>query len=192
VDPEVGDREIVSALVVFLAFDREGVQGFVSLPEPARELGGLDAQHHARAGGRFRLDELPSFHSVDRRRQRAGLARRVDEVVVGAPLATELLYLEAGEHELVFEPPAAGEVHGRLVADGARELYGLQLAGEDGRALSPVHAIRASGEFRLRELGCGRCRLRFGSLAELKEGCFRRELALEVIPGENQALEVRL
>jgi hypothetical protein len=109
-----------------------------------------------------------------------------------APLATELLYLEAGEHELVFEPPAASEVHGRLVADGARDLYGLQLAGEDGRALSPVHAIRASGEFRLRELGCGRCRLRFGSLAELEEGGFRRELALDLVPGENPALEIRL
>jgi len=108
-----------------------------------------------------------------------------------ATLATELLYFEAGEHELVFDPPEAAELHGRLVADGAREFFGLQVADEDGRPLARVQPIRASGEFRVRELGAGRYRLRFGSLDELAEGRFRRELVLDVVPGENPPLEVR-
>jgi RNA polymerase sigma-70 factor (ECF subfamily) len=109
-----------------------------------------------------------------------------------APLASELLYLEAGERVLMFEPPGSGTLHGRLLADGTREFLGLELAGTDGRALAPVEPIRASGEFRLSGVACGPCRLRFGSIEELRAGRWRRELALEVVPGENPALEVRL
>jgi len=108
-----------------------------------------------------------------------------------ATLATELYYFEAGEHELVFDPPEAAELHGRLFADGAHEFFGLQVADDNGRPLARVQPIRASGEFRVRELGAGRYRLRFGSLDELAEGRFRREIVLDVVPGENPPLEVR-
>lgn len=109
-----------------------------------------------------------------------------------APLATEVVYLKPGEHVLVVEAPKVGALHGRMLADGTREFLGLQLADENGQPLARVQPVRASGEFRLEELACGRCRLRCGGLDELEAGRFRHELALEVLPGENPALEIEL
>jgi RNA polymerase sigma-70 factor, ECF subfamily len=119
-----------------------------------------------------------------------------------APVASELLWFEAGDYELdVQPPPATGILRGRLVADGTREFYGLVLADEHGQpfptaAPTPrerldVHPLKTSGEFLLRELAIGRYRLRFGSTDELAAGRFAREVPLEIVPGEN-ALEVRL
>ena len=76
--------------------------------------------------------------------------------------------------------------------DGTREFLGLQLADENGQPLARVQPVRASGEFRLEDLACGRYRLRCGGLDELEAGRFRHELALEVLPGENPPLEIEL
>src|SRR6185436_3095557 len=80
-----------------------------------------------------------------------------------APVASELLYFDAGEHVVDVRPPeATGLLRGRLVADGARDFYGLVLADERGRpfdvgpeadpARATVYPVKASGEFLLREL----------------------------------------
>jgi len=121
-----------------------------------------------------------------------------------APVASALLYFDAGEHVVDVQPPeATGVLHGRLLADGAREFYGLVLADERGQPFAiegpsldaarlRVLPVKASGEFQLRELALGRYRLRAGTVSELERGRFAREVELEVVAGENPPLEIRL
>ena len=71
-----------------------------------------------------------------------------------------------------------------------RPLLAVRTTGDDRRPA--LDAVRASGEFRLADLACGRYRLRFGSLDELEAGRFQHELALAVMPGESPALEIEL
>jgi hypothetical protein len=121
-----------------------------------------------------------------------------------APVATERMWFDAGEHVLDVRPPqATGVLRGRLVADGARAFYGIQPADEHGRPFSiaapgsdpaqlDVKPVKASGEFLLRELAVGRYRLRAGTLEELAAGRFTREVELDVVAGENPFIELEL
>jgi RNA polymerase sigma-70 factor (ECF subfamily) len=119
------------------------------------------------------------------------------------PQATELLYFDAGEHVVEFELLRAASLRGSLVGGTPDEFLAVSLVDEHRRPVplgsfggraepALVHDASASGDFVLRYVPTGRFRLRAGSRAELERGEFRRELALEIQPGENARVELRL
>lgn len=119
------------------------------------------------------------------------------------PQASEVLYFEAGEHELVFEPVPVATLHGRIAGSAATEFLALQLVDDAGRPVplatfegftKPVALVEtdARGRFVLRTAPSGTFRLRVGTRAELAAGRWRTETVLALHPGENGPIEVRL
>jgi hypothetical protein len=115
------------------------------------------------------------------------------------PQASEVLYFEAGEHELVLEPLPAATLRGRIAGARPDEFLALQLVDDAGRAVPvttfqgftkpiPLVETDARGQFVLRQAPSGPFRLRIGTRAELAAGRFHFEQELVLEPGDNGEL----
>jgi hypothetical protein len=119
------------------------------------------------------------------------------------PAATPLLWFEEGEHVVEFELLPAATLRGRIAGDAAGEFLAVALVDASGTALplgqidgfaEPARILEssASGAFVLRHVPTGTFTLRVGTRGELERGEARRELALEIVPGENPPVDLRL
>ncbi|MEQ1892298.1 MAG: hypothetical protein ABL998_07130, partial [Planctomycetota bacterium] len=117
------------------------------------------------------------------------------------PQASAVLYFDAGEHELVFEPLPAATLRGRITGASADEFLALQLVDDSGQPVplatfegktepTTLVEIDARGQFVLRNAPSGTFRLRVGTRSELAGGRWRSETELELRPGENGPVEV--
>jgi RNA polymerase sigma-70 factor (ECF subfamily) len=117
------------------------------------------------------------------------------------PQATEVLFFEAGEHELVFDPLPAATLRGRILGARPDEFLALQLVDDAGHPVplatfegftNPTTLVETDshGRFVLRSAPSGTFRLRVGTRAELTAGRWRSETELELRPGENGPVEV--
>jgi hypothetical protein len=117
------------------------------------------------------------------------------------PQATPLFHFEPGSYTIEFELLPAATLRGRLLADATAEFLAVALVDDAGQPIplgvvagygKPVTCADtgARGDFVLHHAPTGRFRLRAGSRAELEQGLFRRELELELRPGENPPVEL--
>ncbi len=118
------------------------------------------------------------------------------------PQATPLLRFEPGSYTIDFELLPAATVRGRIFGDLRTEFLAVALVGEDSGPISVglrsgfsniarIVDASASGEFVMHEVPVGRFRLRAGTRAELEDGLFRREIQLEIQPGENPFVRIQ-
>ncbi len=119
------------------------------------------------------------------------------------PQATPILYFGPGEHVVDFELWPAVTLRGRVLGDAEGEFLAVTLVDERGASVmvasiggftepARIHDTSASGEFVLRYVPTGQLRLRAGSRTELERGAFRREVPIEIRPGEDARIEIQL
>jgi hypothetical protein len=123
------------------------------------------------------------------------------------PIATELVYLRPGEHEVRFELTPAAPLDGRLASKSPVAHLAVQLVDARGRAIPQPSGkgfalkllswvpLRADGSFRIAIAPVGPCTLRVGTAAELERGELRHEVEVDVRPlGEAllEPIEIRL
>jgi hypothetical protein len=118
------------------------------------------------------------------------------------PQATPSLHFKGGEYAIEFLPVPAGTLRGRVVGDTSAEFVAVSLVGVSGTSptttlsgstgATPIVDVPADGNFVLYGAPTGRYRLRAGSREELARGEYRREIEVEIQPGENPPVEIRL
>jgi hypothetical protein len=133
-----------------------------------------------------------------------GVEPMADDEHTHFPVATELVYLRPGQHEVRFALTPAATLRGRIAAERpvghlAVALFddsGLPLLQrrEDGLigSMTTRVPLNAAGEFTFSVAPIGRRTLRVGTPAQLDAGSFQREFEVEVRAEPGEPLVLRL